>query len=200
VSVSSATAAPQKGGIVVFGETADWAVLQGALDLATGKLPPVWVVCSKEAGFPERPDVAVYNETDDEAMLKFILAARVVVFPHGGVDDTPEGQRALARDLRWLSVAAAAGRPVVAVRGPGVADHVRQDHTGFMVSPASPKALSEAMRRVANEVNRYLRYEKASRAVGKAASVAAWADEIVSGVSPAQTASSRTKWRQHPAW
>jgi hypothetical protein len=56
------------------------------------------------------------------------------------------------------------------------------------------------MRQVANEVNRFMRYEKGARQLGKQASVSRWADEIIGGIAPLQPRRAGTKWRKFPAW
>jgi hypothetical protein len=106
-------------------------------------------------------------------------AAVVVLAPEGPMDPTT---------ARWASVAAAAGRPIVAARGRGVEDLVRHDRTGVLVTRGSVAALSEAVARLVGNADAAARLGAGARAAFSAGTVATWARELVVGARPASTA------------
>lgn len=196
---ADALSVEEGGPLVALGALADWRLLGEALDLATGTLPMVWALCDAQNPCPERPDVQVARGLDDERTLQTLLSARALILPLRRAE-TPEERALLARDLRWASLAVAAGRPVVAVRGPNVSELLRHDASGLLVPPGDAKALSEAVRRVLNETARWQRYKAGARALGEAASTARWARELVHGVVPNQRTNPPSAWCAYPAW
>lgn len=172
-----------RGMVVIASEVTDWDTLMPAL-LRTRKIAPrATIFLSRGAESPGALEgTTMVVDAPDEEVLAAIHQARVVVVaPHCvPEDDGPRGAT-LAGDLRWTSVAQAAGRPVVAVRGPAVEDHLRQDRSAMMVPPGDPAALSEAIRRVCNEPLRLKRLHEGALEVSRAASVDHWADLLVQG-------------------
>ena len=169
--------------VVIASEVTDWDTLMPAL-LRTRKVAPrATIFLSRGAESPGALEgTTMVVDAPDEEVLAAIHQARVVVVaPHCvPEDDGPRGAT-LAGDLRWTSVAQAAGRPVVAVRGPAVEDHLRQDRSAMMVPPGDPAALSEAIRRICNEPLRLKRLHEGALEVSRAASVDHWADILVQG-------------------
>ncbi len=178
---SACADAPAGAGIVAIGELTD-AALRDADVARTGAhvtvVPP------------------------DGDVLAAILGARVWFYAArrpGNVPATPEAHAALARDLRWLGVAQAAGKPVLAVRAPGVEDHVRHDRTGWLCPATGPAALAEALRRIL-EPARHARYAAEARALGARSLPTAWAKELVRGVLPTDVSPRPDATRRWPVW
>jgi hypothetical protein len=194
-------AGPVAGGasLLALGETADWKLLGAALDAASGTLPPVWILCDEHNPCPDRADAQVVRGADEERTLQAVLAAGAVVLALSP-GEGPEQRAKLARDLRWASIAAAAGRPVIAVRGPDVSEQVRHDDSGMLVPPGDVRGLSEAIRRCLHEVNRQQRYQAGARALGEMSSTARWARELVHGVRANDRATAAGSWVAFPVW
>ncbi len=170
--------------IVALGETTDLGVLEAAIVHCTGKLPPVHLYTSEDRAPTETGGLRVHTGADDATLLEAICTARFVVFPFTRGKDTAARRAALARDLRWVSIATAAGRPVVAIRAPGVEDQVRHDKTGWLVAAGDMRHLSEALRRVNGEVRRITRYHHGAMEFGASYVVDAWAAQLLAGVQP----------------
>ena len=185
--------------VVALGETANWSSFERAVLSCTGTLPVIDVFANA-SGLTDTGQIRVH-EADEAAILEAIWGARMVVLPlaRPTVDDAAH-RAALARDTRWISVAAAAGVPVVAVRAPGVEDQVRHDLTGWLVEAGSASALSTALRRVLNEAVRFSRYQKGARAMAAQCSVQRWADQLVEGHRPWEDALVKTEPRPWPVW
>lgn len=134
----------QGGHVLLLGATTDWKLLLTALTLTR---PPVPVVAVDVASNP-CPDVAGLTrrtDLDDDAVWELVRTARAVVMAlrPAAADDGA----ARARDLRWLAVAAAAGRPVAALRGEGVEDLVRHERSGWLARRGDATSLADAIRR-----------------------------------------------------
>jgi MoaA/NifB/PqqE/SkfB family radical SAM enzyme len=195
--VCSDAAIPEGAPIVALGEAADWKAIEAALVHATGKLPPVHAY--GPASMPESGVWTRHVDADDATVLVAVLASKLVVWAPAPGDDA-DHRRRLARDLRWLAVAQAAGRPVVVGRGPAADDQVRHDRTGWMCPATGPAALSEGLRRVNGEPLRYGRYAAEARALMELASVTAWARELVHGRAPGSVAPRPDAQRPHVVW
>lgn len=183
--------------VVALGETADWRMFERAVVSCTGKLPKVHVFAD---GVTETGQIVVH-EPDEAAILEAILGARVVVFPlaRPGVDDAAS-RAALARDLRWMSVATAAGRPILAVRAPGTEDHVRHDATGWLSPAGDVQQLSTALRRLVNEPVRLNRYHAGARKLAASYTVGAFAKQLAHGHRPWDDALVKVRLRPWPVW
>ncbi|MCB9663448.1 MAG: radical SAM protein [Alphaproteobacteria bacterium] len=194
-----ADAAPAPGGpIVAVGVHADHALLEQAVVASTGKLPPVHVYAASGQAPPSSGVLRVHLDAPDDEILAAVLAARLVVLPARRHPDTEAGRRAAAADLRWLWIAQAAGRPVVAVRAPGVEDAVRHEATGWLAPAEGPQALSEGLRRV-HGTGIAERYGVQARAWAGRGLPVAWAAELVEGVLPTQPRRSVVPSRPWPA-
>lgn len=105
--------------------------------------------------------------------ISALLQARFVWWPQ-------RDRRAMPADTRWLSLALAAGRPVLAAELPGVAHHVWPEHDGLLVGPGDVHGACAAIDR--------LRDEQTARTLEAGAlhrrevvSVQRWAEELVHG-------------------
>ncbi|MCB9682133.1 MAG: radical SAM protein [Alphaproteobacteria bacterium] len=199
-AVAGEAGALSDGPVVVLGSCVDLAVLESALVTCTGRLPPVRVLDTSARPLASTRLATSVRDASDEAILHDVLGARCVVFPATAVDDTPDQRRALARDLRWLAVAQAAGRPVIAVRAPGVADGVRHDVTGWLAANSGASELAAALTAVVAEPLRLQRLAVGARQLGTQALPATWAHELVHGRLPDAVPLVPTAPRPWPAW
>jgi glycosyltransferase involved in cell wall biosynthesis len=99
-----------------------------------------------------------------------------------------------------LHVAAAAGRPVVATRGPGVEDGVRHGKTGWLVRPGDAAELAVAARDLFAKPDRLAATSRSARELGALSSPETWARELVSGARPAADPLWKTPLRPWPRW
>lgn len=79
----------------------------------------------------------------NEEVARYFLASDVVVLPYA--DATGSGVAQIALGLN---------RPVIVTDLPGLADLVREGETGFIVPPADPRSLAQAIRRFFREADR----------------------------------------------
>lgn len=161
---------------VLVGESADWDRVATALSLA-GPGPTAFEAFAPAA--VTLPRAIRRDPEDEEAILAAIASARFVVVPLGrGVS-----LQTLARDARWIQVALALGRPVIAPRLPAAVDLVRHEVDGLLYTPADPADLARSIH--ALDVGPAVGRLAAAAQEGAArASVGAWADELLGGAPP----------------
>jgi pyruvate-formate lyase-activating enzyme len=197
-----ASAPPVEGceAVVALGRTADWDLLLRTRGWATA-IGAYQVYDHADNPAPDHPGLVRHTDVDDDALLEAILGARLVVFPHRRqTGDSAADRAALWSDLRWLHVAAAAGRPVVATRGPGVEDGVRHGKTGWLVRPGDAAELAVAARDLFAKPDRLAATSRSARELGALSSPETWARELVSGARPAADPLWKTPLRPWPRW
>ncbi len=128
---------------------------------------------------------------EGEALVAAVLAARVVTLEGRGPLE-PEAMRA-------LTVALAAGRPVVAVRRPGLEDLVRHEVNGLLVPSTGGAAVREIARRLLVDPTNLRRLAVGARHVAKASSPEALADRLLHGVRP-EVRGPASGDRRYPTW
>lgn len=127
----------------------------------------------------------------DVEVLAAILGARTVLLLPGRAPGPAV--------LRWAALAAAAGRPIVAQRGPGLEDHVVADRSGLLVPPGLSVALGDAVVRATTEEALGLRLAAGARTLAHRALVSTWARELVAG-GRVVTRAATSPERAYPAW
>jgi glycosyltransferase involved in cell wall biosynthesis len=83
-----------------------------------------------------------------------------------------------------VSMALAAGRPIVASATSATVAHLRHGHNALLVPPGNPKALAAAMKRLDEDDALLDTLAANARASAQRLSVAAWADELIAGATP----------------
>jgi hypothetical protein len=83
-----------------------------------------------------------------------------------------------------ISLALAAGRPVIATLTPATVDHLRHGVNALLVPPGSAAALAEAMQRLDDDDALRARLAAGATAAAPVASVQAWASRLVDGAPP----------------
>jgi pyruvate-formate lyase-activating enzyme len=186
--------------VLVLGATADWRLLQAAMGMITGSLPRVVALDGPDNPVPTVGSIRPAADGSDEVFLEHLARARFVVLPHRRGGDSLAERALLARDLRRVALAQAAGRPVVAVRGPGVEDGIRHDRTGWLVRPGQPAELADGMKRLFTDAALHGRLSDGARMHGALALPAAWARELARGATPDLDLVWATRARPQPRW
>lgn len=169
--------------VVALGSFADWDGFERAALMVGNAVPPATAFVTG-AGGPGSTRADVVRDADDATLLEALLGARLLVFPKAVADwNDPAARRAHARDLRWLDVAQAAGVAIAASRAPGVEEHVRHAHSGWLASAADHKELAGAMRQ-AHDPARTVGLARNGRLLARTSAVEAWADDLVDGRLP----------------
>ncbi|MFM2162031.1 MAG: hypothetical protein RLZZ383_1543 [Pseudomonadota bacterium] len=106
-----------------------------------------------------------------------IASSRYVVLPLRPEDQCPAG-------ISVISLALAAGRPVIATLTPATVDHLRHGVNALLVPPGNAAALAEAMQRLDDDDALRARLAAGATAAAPVASVQAWASRLVDGAPP----------------
>jgi hypothetical protein len=107
-----------------------------------------------------------------------IANARFVILPMRTDERRPAG-------ISVISMALAAGRPVIATATSATVDHLRHGHDAILVPPGNPQALARAIERLDTDDALLERLAAGARASAEKLSVRAWAHRIVFGAPPA---------------
>ncbi len=119
----------------------------------------------------------------DARLLAFhaaLAASRVVVLPLVADLRRPAG-------ISVLSMALAAGRPIVATATAATVDHLRDGVDALLVPPRNARRLAEALDAVLRDDALADRLGRGARAAAAALDTARWAEELVHGAPPATT-------------
>lgn len=103
-----------------------------------------------------------------------IASSRYVVLPLRPEDQCPAG-------ISVISLALAAGRPVIATLTAATVDHLRHGVNALLVPPGNAAALAEAMQRLDDDTALRERLAAGAAAAAPVASVEAWARRIAHG-------------------
>jgi hypothetical protein len=147
----------------------DWATLSAAARLAG--------VADRLAVYtpdPVPPPVANQGEVRLLHFYEALANSRFVVLPLNADIRRPAG-------ISVISMALAAGRPVIATATPATVDHLRHGHNAILVPPGRPKALAKAIRRLDEDTALLERLAAGARRAADHVSVEAWAHELVHG-------------------
>ncbi len=106
-----------------------------------------------------------------------IANSRFVVLPLQPDHRRPAG-------LSVISMALAAGRPVIASCTPGAIDHLRHGANAILVPPNDPVALAAAIDRLDNDKALLGRLAAGARAAGARLEVGQWAQALLHGAPP----------------
>lgn len=80
-----------------------------------------------------------------------------------------------------ISMALAAGRPIVATATAATVDHLRHGHNAILVPPGRPRALAKAMRRLDGDPDLLARLSEGARRSAASVTVDNWAHTMVHG-------------------
>lgn len=122
------------------------------------------------------PGLRVGSPIDLRPFYDTLAHHRAVVVPVAFEADIASG-------LTVVSLALAAGRPVVASRTPAMIDHLRDGHDSLFVPPGDPAALAAALQRLQDDAL-VQRLAVGARQGADRASVATWARELLCGAPP----------------
>jgi pyruvate-formate lyase-activating enzyme len=128
-----------------------------------------------------------------QARLAALGRARLVWWPQ-------RLRRALPADVRWLSLALVAGRPVLAAELPSVTHHVWQGHDGLLFSPGDLRGARESMERLIGDEDLLTMLTAGSHARREAVSTRRWAEELLHGAPPARAVPRRPGFGPWTAW
>ncbi len=121
--------------------------------------------------------------------LAELASARFVILPWA--EAKPQ------RHLRWIGLAQAAGRPLLAPDLPVIRDHIRHGVDGLLVPPGDRAAWSAALRALADDAT-LARLARGAAAAAEAADVDRWARELIEGAPATRVigaADGRGPWR-----
>lgn len=154
----------------------DWVTLARAIDLGGDRLPTVQVMSHQPV--PRGPEIL-----PPAPLLGFheaVANSRFVVLPLEADPRRPAG-------ISLISLALAAGRPVVATATHATVDHLRHGVDAWLVPPRSPAALAEAIARLHADPVLLERLAAGARASSAAVSVDRWARDLLDGAPAATT-------------
>lgn len=106
-----------------------------------------------------------------------IANSRFVVLPMVPDERRPAG-------ISVISLALAAGRPIIATAAHGTIDHLRHGHNAILVPPESPEALAQAILRLDQDDELLTRLAAGARRAGAHLSVDRWAELFIEGAPP----------------
>src|SRR5690606_20939439 len=104
--------------------------------------------------------------------------SRFVVLPLDPDPRKPAG-------ISVISMALAAGRPVIASSTLATVDHLRHGHDAILVPPGKPRALAQAIERLDQDDELLASLAAGARRSAEVASVRSWAHDLLHG-APAQ--------------
>jgi hypothetical protein len=154
----------------------DWATLSEAA-AASPLQHPIRVHASEHPELRASASLELSGTTTLSGFVETLLGSRYVVLPLHHDIDTAAG-------LTVLSMAQAAGKPVIASLTGASRDHIRHGVDGLLVPPDDPASLAAAIQRLDTDVAFLTTLAEGARAAGERVSVARWADEILDGVAP----------------
>lgn len=153
----------------------DWTTLARAVDLlGEGGCRPITLHTTADTARPlVNRGLARLNE-----FHAAIQRSRFVVLPL-----VPDLRRPAGMSV--ISLALAAGRPVVASATPGTIDHLRHGWNAILVPPGRPKALARAIKRLDEDDALLERLAAGARRSARGLSSTAWARALIEGTAPA---------------
>lgn len=153
----------------------DWSTLARAWSQLGGRTRPLVLHTPDRVPPPLR-------SAGEARLLHFyeaIANSRFVVLPLDPDPRKPAG-------ISVISLALAAGRPVIASATLATIDHLRHGHDAILVPPGRPAALAQAIERLDQDDALLTRLAAGARASAATASVASWARDLLHG-APART-------------
>lgn len=140
------------------------------------RVPPLTVYC-RQPDQVSGPLLDVRGEVPTLEYYEAIRQSRFVVAP---ILADPWN----AAGLTLLSMALAAGRPVVCTATAGALDHLRHGVDSLLVPPGDPEALAEAVTRLQSDEELLARLAKGARERAGSVDVESWAHDLVHGQRP----------------
>ncbi|MGC6491969.1 MAG: glycosyltransferase [Myxococcota bacterium] len=148
----------------------DWTTLAAALQRLGPAAPQVDVYSATAAPAPlhDRGEVRL------AAFYEHLANSRYVILPMDGDHRRPAG-------ISVISMALAAGRPVIATATPGTIDHLRHGVNAILVPPGRPGSLARAIQKLESDPELLRTLSEGARASFHEVSVARWADILLNG-------------------
>lgn len=132
------------------------------------------------------PPLRSQGEIHVRAFHRALASSHAVVLPLRPDERRPAG-------ISVISMALAAGRPVIASLTGSTVDHLRHDHNAILVPPSDPEALRDAVARL-DDPQEHARLAAGAVLSGHVLSTAAWATELLDGATPSPTTSPYPPW------
>jgi hypothetical protein len=155
----------------------DTATLMEAARLLGTSAPPIDVITDPDPTLRPNGPLRLRPPCKLPEFVAAVTSSRFLILPM--LDDPHH-----AAGITVLSMAQAAGRPVIASATPAMRDHLRDGVDSLLVPPGDAPALAEAIRRLDRDPALVERLSAGARAAAARASVEVWADELLHGRSP----------------
>jgi hypothetical protein len=155
----------------------DTATLMEAARLLGPTAPPIEVITDPDPALRALGPLRPRPPCQLPEFVAAVTGARFLILPM--LDDPHH-----AAGITVLSMAQAAGRPIIASATPAMRDHLRDGVDSLLVPPGDPVALADAIRRLDRDPVLVERLAAGARRAAARASVEVWADELLGARSP----------------
>jgi len=159
----------------------DWTTLLRAAEILDPRQrAPIQLFTRFKRELPHELGITHRNTVPLKEFYRALASSRFVVMP-------VTYNRHQAAGLTVISMALAAGRPVIAAHTPGTADHLRHNVSGLLVPPGDTSHLADAIQSLQSDEKLLARLAEGARQAGDQLGALRWAQTLIHGAPPSST-------------